>query len=163
MQNKFYGKLSPEQLADLDALILKLRDANVANLSRRKISKADIIPLPDDEYVRLWEYLKHCCKLVTSWKNVRDAIKVVADKSGRQIEDVQDECVLSMTIFVYTYVWRHYVHSDECGYVFSTAKFGYKVWLQEQNAYHLGVESVIEDYALEHPSCGKKVFTQNVN
>lgn len=161
-KSKYYGKLSPECLADLDALLLKLRKLNEQHSGKRVILRNEIVPLPDDEYLRLWGYLKHCCLLVTNWKNIKDAISCVATRSGRDFEDVQEECIESMTIHVYTYVWRHYEHSEECGYVFTTAQFGYKAWIDEQNRFHKGVDIALEDY-VEENNLGRRVFTQNIH
>ena len=157
--SKYYGKLAPELLKDLDALILKLKEANRVHEGKRIIRRSEIVPLPDEEYVRLWGYLRHCCLLAANWKNIRDAIKVVADSSGRSFEDVQEECVDTMTIHVYTYVWRHYEHSDECSYVFTTATFGYKSWIEEQNCYMAGTEAARE--MAEEDDVGHKITTRN--
>lgn len=160
--SKYYGKLSPELLKDLDALILKLKEINKVNKvgkGRKIVRRSEIVPLPEDEYVRLWGYLRHCCLLAANWKNIRDAIKVVADSSGRSFEDVQAECVETMTIHVYTYVWRHYEHSEECNYVFTTATFGYKSWIEEQNCYIAGIEAARK--MTEKDDVGHKVTTRN--
>lgn len=161
-QSKYYGKLSPECLVDLDALLIKLRQLNQCHAGKRIIPRNEIVPLPEDEYLRLWGYLRHCCLLTTSWKNIKDAISCIADKSGRTFEEVQEECIDSMTIHVYTYAWRHYEHSEECGYVFTTAEFGYRAWIEEQNKFHKGVDAALEQHK-DGNNCGRKVFTQNIH
>lgn len=161
-QSKYYGKLSPECLVDLDALLIKLRQLNQCHAGKRIIPRNEIVPLPENEYLRLWGYLRHCCLLATNWKNIKDAISCIADKSGRTFEEVQEECIDSMTIHVYTYAWRHYEHSEECGYVFTTAEFGYRAWIEEQNKFHKGVDAALEQHE-DRNNCGRKVFTQNIH
>ena len=137
-KSKYYGKLTPECLKDLDALLIRMRLINRKNARKKVIRMSDIVSLPDGDYIRLWGYIRHCCQLATSWPNVRKSISVVAEKSGREFHDVMAECIDSMTIHVYTYAWRHYRHSEECGYVFSTAEYGYKSWITSQNSYMMG-------------------------
>lgn len=158
--SKFYGKLEPAFLQELDGLLLKLKELNKENLTRRVIKRSEIVPLPEKEYVRFWSIIRHCCMLVASWPNIKKAIGVIASKSGRMDEDVRDEAVDSMTIHVYTYAWRHYQHSEECEYVFSTATFGWKAWIEEQNNYHLVLENALDEMELED-DCGHKVCTMN--
>lgn len=157
--SKYYGKLAPELLKDLDALILKLKEANKVNEGKRIIRRNEIVPLPDAEYVRLWGYLRHCCLLAANWKNVRDAISTIASRTNRSFKEVQEECVDTMTIHVYTYVWRHYEHSEECEYVFSTATFGYKSWIEEQNNSSTDGSVKMEDE--DQVDRGHKVTTRN--
>lgn len=158
--SKFYGKLEPAVLQELDGLLLKLKELNKENLKNRVIKRSEIVPLPEKEYLRFWDLIRHCCLLVTSWPNIKKAIGVIASKSGREPADVQEECVDTMTIHVYTYAWRHYEHSEECEYVFSTATFGWKAWIEEQNNYHKGFECAAEDKEIED-NCGHKVCTLN--
>ena len=139
----YYGKLPGEELSNFDTLLLKMKRRNRANLKRKIIRRNEIVPLNDDEYVLLWGYIRHCCQLVANWKNVCDAIKVVASQSGRQFSDVMDECVDSMSIHVYTYAWRKYRHSADCAYVFSTAEYGFKSWIEGQNKFILGVDAAV--------------------
>ena len=155
--SRFYGKLPPEALADLDGLLLKLRNKNKDLLKKKIIKKTEIKPLCDEEYLRLWGYIRHCCDMVTTWPNIRKAIGVISDKSGRSFESTHDECVDSMTVFVYTYAWRKYESSEDCGYVFSTAEYGYKSWIAAQNIYHSGVDAAKEAFEAENPSSGRKV------
>lgn len=156
---KYYGKLSPEMLADMDAMLQRLRRMNRGLLKNATIKRGDIRPLPDADYVRLWGYLRHCCTLVASWPNVRKAIAAIADASGRDFDSLRDECIDSMTVHVYTYAWRKYRHSDECGLVFSTAEFGFKAWITSQNMYHGGISLSGELFMADNPSCGSKVNT----
>lgn len=162
METEYYGKLSSADLAQLDGLLLKLKSLNAKHKGHRRIRRDEIVPLPEDEYIKLWGYLKHCCTLAASWPNVRKAISVVADKSGRTIEDVREDCIESMTVHVYIYAWRHYEHSDECEYVFSTAVFGYKAWIESQNNYTAGIDQAIE-MAKEENNCGRKVCNVNID
>ena len=154
---RFYGKLPPEMLADLDFLLIKLRRINRKVLKQKTIKRTEIRALPDGEYLRLWGYLRHCCSLVTTWPNVRRAISAIADKSSRTEDDVREECIDVLTTHVYTYSWRKYRHSEDCGLVFTTAEFGYKGWITSQNLYHDGVEFSRELFASDNPSCGGKV------
>ena len=156
-KGRFYGKLPSEMLADLDSLLIKLRKINRKVLKQKTVKRSEIRPLPDDEYLRLWGYLRHCCSLVTTWTNVRMAISAIAEKSSRTEDDVRDECIDAMTTHVYTYSWRKYRHSEDCGLVFSTAEFGYKSWVSSQNLYHDGVEFSRELFASDNPSCGRKI------
>lgn len=155
--NRFYGKLPPEMLSDLDSLIVKLRRINRKVLKQKTIKSTEIRTLPDDEYLRLWGYIRHCCSLVTTWPNVRKAIAAIADKSSRTEDDVRDECIDAITTHVYTYAWRKYRHSEDCGLVFKTAEFGYKTWITSQNMFHDGVDLSRELFASDNPSCGRKV------
>jgi hypothetical protein len=159
-RSKYYGKLPPECLRDLDSLLIKMRRINRKNAGRKVIRRNEIVPLPNDEFVRLWGYIRHCCQLATSWPNVRSAIRVVATNSSRDFEDVLNECIDSMTIHVYTYSWRRYRHSDECGYVFKTAEYGYKSWIESQNAYMLGEDAALVIHQEETYS-GRKVSGEN--
>ena len=129
----YYGKLSPECLQELDSLLLELKELNAVHGGKRVIRRTEIVPLPDDKYLKLWGYLTHCCKLASNWDNVKQAINTIASRTNRSFKEVQEECVLSMTIHAYTYAWRHYEHSEDCGYVFRTATFGYRAWIEEQN------------------------------
>lgn len=160
-KSKLYGKLSPESLKELDALLLKLKELNSHLSGQKRIRREEIVPLPEKEYLKLWEYLRHCCKLMTCWTNVMRAIKVIASKRGMSFEEVQEECVDSLAIHCYIYAWRHYEHSDDCEYVLSTAKFGWKAWITEQNNYHAGVDKALEDFMEETPTHGRKVCNVN--
>lgn len=157
VRKNFYGKFPSAELVDLDSLLVKMRRKNRSLLKRKIIKTTEIRPLCDAEYVRLWGYIRHCCDMVTTWPNIRKAIGVISEKSGRALDDLKDECVDSMTVFVYTYVWRKYVHSDDCGLVFSTAVFGYKSWITSQNAYHSGIDLSIDVFNADNPSRGHKV------
>ena len=161
--SRYYGKLPPEMLSDLDALLIKLRRVNRKVLSQKTIRRTDIRPLPDDEYVRLWGYLRHCCSLVTTWPNVRKAISSIAEKCSMDIDAVREDCIDSLTTFVYTYSWRKYRHSEDCGLVFSTAEFGYKTWVTQQNVYHNGVDLSVDLFRSDNPSSGGKVSNANMN
>ena len=160
----YYGKLPPESLKELDSLLLELKEANSANKGKRVISRSEIVSLPEDKYLKLWGYLNHCCKLVSNWDNVNKAIRVIASKTMRPFSEVQEECIMSMTIHVYTYAWRHYEHSeDSSAYVLSTAKFGFCSWIKEQNSYFNGIaiaRSEAEDMRLDR---GRKVCTLNIS
>lgn len=156
---KYYGKLPSVMLADLDALLLKLRRKNRKLLRNATIKRSEISPLPDDEFIRLWGYMRHCCSMVASWPNVSKSIAVIADKSGRDVDGVREECIDSMTVHVYTYAWRKYKHSEECGLVFSTAEFGYKAWISSQNAFHEGESAAESLFVEEKLTGGSKVNT----
>ena len=71
--SRYYGKLPPEMLSDLDALLVKMRRVNRKVVTKKTINRKDIVPLPDDEYVRLWGYLRHCCSMVTTWRTRKSA------------------------------------------------------------------------------------------
>lgn len=153
----FYGKFPPDILADIDSLLLKLQGKNKGLLKKKVIKKTEIKPLCNEEYLRLWGYLRHCCDMMTTWPNVRRAIGVFAEKSGRSFDSLQEECVDSMTVFVYTYAWRKYEHSEDCGYVFSTAIYGFKSWVAAQNQYHSGAVAAKEVFEADYTSGGRKV------
>lgn len=155
--SKFYGKLPPNVVEDLDGLLLKMKETNKKLLKKKVIDASEIKPLSDEEYLRLWGYIRHCCDLVSTWKNVRNAICVFAEKSGRSFDSLHDEFVDSMTVFVYTYAWRKYVHSEDCGYVFKTAEYGYKSWAYAQNSFHSGAVAAKELHDADNPSSGRKV------
>lgn len=154
---KYYGKLPDDMLKDMDGMLLKLKRLNRGLLSRKTIKSSEIRPLGAEEYCRLWGYIRHCCSMVTSWPNIRKALLVIADKSGRSFDDVKDECIDSMTIHVYLYSWRKYRHSEDCAYVFTTAEFGYKSWITRQNEYNAGTEAAETILCMDNPSCGWKV------
>lgn len=157
---KYYGKLPPEIVADLDKLLLKLQAKNRTLLKKKVIKSTEfeqIKTLDHDENIRLWEYIRHCCDLVSTWPNVRRAIGVFSEKSGMSFESLHEEFVNSVTTFVYTYAWRKYKHSDDCEYVFSTAIYGYKAWAYEQNCFHSGSVAAKELFDADNPSSGRKV------
>ena len=154
---RYYGKLNPLMLADLDGLLLKMRTINKKALRNKTIKRTEIKALPEDDYLRLWGYLRHCCSLVITWPNVKRAIETIAFKSGRTFDDLSEECIDSMTTHVYTYAWRKYKHSEDCGYVFSTAEYGYKAWVSSQNLYHRGGDAAMELFMAESRSCGCKI------
>lgn len=157
---RHYGKLTPEEQADLDRLLLKMKELNKDKLGNRKIPRKEIAPLPDKEYIRLFEYLRHCCHLVSCWTQKTRAIRMVADKRGMSFNEVQDEVVDSMAIHCYIYSWRHYEHSEEpTAYVLSTAKFGWSSWIEEQNMYHVGADKALADWVEEERREGHKVNT----
>lgn len=157
VRKSMYGKLPESMLADLDGLLLKLRRINRKGLKGQSIKASDIRALPEDENSRLWGYLRHCCTMVAGWPNISKAIAVMASRSNRDFANLREECIDSMTIHVYTYAWRKYRHSSECGLVFKTAEFGYKSWISSQNVYEAGTESFRKQFEDENPSCGRKV------
>lgn len=160
---KFYAKLSPECQADMEALIFELKDLNnEVHKGKRCIAKAEIVPLPDDKYTRLWGYLRHCCHLVACWPNKRRAIETIASKRHMDIDEVRDEAVDSMAIHCYTYVWRHYEHSDEpTAYILATAKYGWLDWITEQNNFHSGIDDAREEQEFEMHRCGRRTVNFN--
>lgn len=158
-KSKFYGKLEPEVLQELDSLLIKLKSLNEIHKGKRVIKKTEIVPLPDKEYLRLWELVRHCCRMISFWGNVTKAIGIISSKRGQEVQEVREECIDYMTIHVLTYAWRHYEHSEECGYVFSTAEYGWRAWIEEQNNYHSGFEIELQKQAEEN--CGRKVCTLN--
>lgn len=172
---KYYGKLPPKDRRRMDELLLKMQRLNSEQLKKRIVLKNEIVPLPDDEYVELWGYLRHCCTLVASWPNNARAIRTIASYRGMDDEETRDEAIDSMTIHCYTYAWRHYdskkasyAHCGpmeeelECGYVLSTAKFGFKTWLSEQNRYNSGIKFEVEEAYLKEPHKGRKVNNVNI-
>lgn len=159
-KSDFFGKLPPEILHDMDSLLLELKRRNRKVLRQKIIRRSDIVPLAPDKYVRLWGYIRHCCHLVSTWPNVRKAIETVAQNSGRLFVDVREECVDTMTLHVYSYAWRKYVHSDDCGLVFSTAIYGYKTWITSQNAYDGGVRLSMAVFEADNCNGASRVMTQ---
>lgn len=160
---QFYGRLTPNNLSRLDTLLLELQRLNKVNLASKKIDPKNIVSLPDSDYLELWGYIRHCCVLATNWPNKRRAVRMVASKRGMSFEDVMDEAVDSLTIHCYTYAWRHYTHSERPdAYIFSTAKFGWLTWIEEQNNFHAGIEDAIERQHAEETRCGRQVHNVNV-
>lgn len=173
---KYYGKLPPHERQRMDELLLKMQRLNSEQLKKRVILKEEIVPLPEAEYIELWGYLRHCCMLVASWPNKARAIRTIASYRGMDVDETRDEAIDSMTIHCYTYVWRHYDSKKasydkeisptgemlECGYVLSTAKFGFQTWLTEQNRYNSGIKFEIEEAYLKEPHKGRKVNNVNI-
>ena len=161
--SRFYGKLPEGCMKGMDRLLLVMKALNKENLKRRVIRRHEIVMLPEKEYMELWGYIRHCCTLVASWPNMTNAISTIAVKRGMDFNEVKEEAVDSMTIHCMTYAWRHYEHSEDCGYVLSTANFGWQSWIEEQNAYHDGIDEMIDEAEQRNPSTGHKVYTQNVS
>lgn len=179
---KYYGKLPPHERQRMDELLLKMQRLNSEQLKKRVILKDEIVPLPESEYIELWGYLRHCCTLVASWPNKARAIRTIASYRGMDVDETRDEAIDSMTIHCYTYVWRHYDSKKascaaetscykgdglteeelDCGYVLSTAKFGFQTWLAEQNRYNSGIKFEIEEAYLKEPHKGRKVNNVNI-
>lgn len=158
----FYGKLSKECLDDMDRLLLAMKAINAENLKHRVIRRNKIVMLPEKEYTTLWGYLRHCCVLMAGWPNISEAISTISKKRCMPFEEVKDEAVDSMTIHCMTYAWRKYEHSDDCGYVLSTARFGWQSWIEEQNLYHDGIDEMIAAAEDSMPNCGHKVHNVNM-
>jgi len=149
------GKLNESQLQDLDALILRLKSFNRCNLQNQqtktkktsdivdlfaelneivandKISIADIRPLPPDDNRRLWEYIRHCCKLAIM-KNIDKVRNLCLVDNRLDIKDLVEDAIHDISIHVYRYVWRKYEHSEDAGYVMNTAYLGFRTWNQTQ-------------------------------
>ena len=161
---QFYGKLTPNCLARLDELLLKLQRLNKVHLGSKKVDPKKIVALPEEEYLELWGYLRHCCVLAVNWPNKRRAIRMVASKREMSFEEVMGEAVDSLTIHCYTYAWRHYEHSeDSSAYVLSTAKFGWLTWIEEQNnASCAGVDNIRDEHRAEETRCGRQLHNVNV-
>lgn len=145
-----------EERNELDGLLLKMRQANRKNAKRKVIPAEDIVPLGAVENMRLWELIRNCCKLVTTWGNVNSAIRTVAAKANERYEDALEECINSMTMHVYTYAWRKYSHSEDCAYCFSTAIFGFKTWICSENGFQNGID-FMKGLAAEESYEGRKV------
>lgn len=160
--SRFYGKLTKECLEGMDRLLLAMKAINKENLKRRVIRRSEIVMLPEGEYLQLWGWLRHCCVLVASWPNISEAISTIAKKREMAFDEVKDEAVDSMTIHCITYAWRKYEHSEDCGYVLSTAMFGWQSWIEEQNSYHDGIAEMIGEEEQRRPSCGHKVSNLNM-
>lgn len=137
MTCRLYGKPSREQLDELDSLLVELRRTNQHLLGDGKvIPLGGIKPLDPDKNGRLWEYIRHYCRMVVMWPNHLKAVKAICGKDDRMDSDEAiEEVVSDMSIHVYRYVWRRYRHCDDAGgYIVGTAKFGFKEWLAKQNA-----------------------------
>ena len=157
-KSKLYGKLSKADMEELDRLILKMKEANKKNSGKRKLRMDEIVVLPGPENEKLWEYILHICRLEANWPNINCAINTIAAKSGRDPKSVQDECISSMGVHCIRYVWRHYSHSDDCGYVLKTAHYGWLSWIEEQNMFHLGPDEMRELAFENMASRGHRVF-----
>ncbi len=153
----FYGKLPPESIKDLDGLLLEMKSKNKKLLKKAQIKPVEIKQLGQEENLRLWEYLRHCANLVSTWPNVRKAIGIFSEKSGRLYDNLREEFIDSVSVFLYTYAWRKYEHSEDCGYIFSTAEYGYKAWVWSQNMYHSGEKCAAELFEADHTTGGRKV------
>ena len=140
-----------------------MKALNNDNLKRRVIHRKDIVMLPDKEYLRLYGYLRHCCTLVASWPNMTRSIDTISRKRCMPFDEVKDEAVDSMTIHCITYVWRKYRHSDDFGYVLSTARFGWMSWIEEQNMYHDGIDEMVDMMEDTRLDCGHKVSSLNIS
>lgn len=139
-ESRFYIQLPLERREEIDSLLLELKECNSVNRGKRKLRRDEIVPLPPGKSEKLWNHIMYCAGLASNWSNVRSAISAIATKTSRTFKEVQDECRLSIAIHIYTYVWRHYEHSEDLGIMFKTAEYGYKSWICEQNAYCFGVE-----------------------
>jgi hypothetical protein len=147
-----------EERNELDALLLKMQRANRRNRKRKVIRADEIVPLGAADNARLWELIRKCCRLVTTWGNINSAIRTVAAKANERFEDALEECVNSMSMHVYTYSWRKYRHSEDCAYCFNTAIFGFKTWICSENGYHDGID-FMKGLAAEESYEGHKVAT----
>lgn len=130
------GRLTIEQMKDLDGLILKLQSYNRCNLvdNDKPIDITDIRPLKGPENDRLWTYIRHICKMaVLNGKNFL-SVQAICNRDRRlDVYDLVDEAVNDMCIHVYKYVWRHYNSSESEGYVYVSAYHGFKSWRDEIN------------------------------
>lgn len=140
---KLKGKLSREQLDDLDSLILKLKALNTHQLSKWKVIPCDkIVPLPDDENKRLWAYLRHYSKLTVMFPgNIRVIRGIHQADDTTSMDCLIDDATMEVALWVYRFVWRQYEHSEECGYVFTTANYGFMAWSTAHRNWSYGKDS----------------------
>lgn len=137
------GKLSKDQLADFDSLLLELKALNAANLSNSKVIPIDrIVPLAKEKNERLWEYIRHYSRLVCMYPNNKKTLRgIAAFDDTVDMNDLVDDAVMDVSIWVYRFAWRQYVHSEECGYVFTTANFGFMAWSTGKKMWSDGKDS----------------------
>lgn len=145
--DRLSGRLSKEQLKDLDNLILKLQNYNLCNIGE-KISLSDIRPLPPDENSRLWAYIRHYCKLAAMNGRNLNAIRSICG-SGRNMDlhDIVDDAVNDMSLHVYRYVWRKYESSEDAGYLFATAYQGFKTWKEKMTGHVTTMNKAFDIFA----------------
>lgn len=136
---KLNGRLTEDQMKDLDGLILKLKSFNLVNLVKSRDDKnvldiSDIRPIPRDENERLWTYIRHICKMaVLNGKNFA-SVQAICNRDRRNdVRDMVDDAVNDMSIHVYRYVWRDYESSSSEGYLYGSAYHGFKTWRDKQN------------------------------
>lgn len=131
------GKLNEEQIRDLDGLILRLKGLNVNHIidgeCKKRLALTDIRPLPAAENDRLWQYIRHCCKLATMTNNSLDKLRKLCRNDSRlDMNDLVNDAINDMSIHVYRYVWRKYRPSNDVGYVINTSFQGFKTWHEKQ-------------------------------
>lgn len=133
------GRLTKDQMQDLDGLILKLKSFNLVNLigkdgKKNSLEIYDIRPIPGPENERLWTYIRHICKMaVLNGKNFVSVQAIFSRDKRHDIKDIVDDAVNDMCIHVYRYVWRDYVSSKSEGYVYVSAYQAFKTWRDKQN------------------------------
>lgn len=151
---KLRGKLSKDQLADFDALLLELQGLNAENLANSKVISMDrIVPLPKGKNERLWDYIRHYSRLVCMYPNNKKTLMGIASYDDSiSLSELIDDAVMDVSIWVYRFAWRQYRHSEECGYVFTTANYGFmswstgkKIWSEQKDSYKDSVDEA-EDH-----------------
>lgn len=156
------GRLTKEQMSDLDGLILKLKSFNLVNLmeskaQNRTIDISEIRPIPSAENGRLWTYIRHICRMAVLNRPNFDSVQAICNRDGRyDVKDVVNEAVNDMCIHVYRYVWRDYVSSTSEGYVYGAAYQAFKTWRDNQNERMKNNESNRELF-----NSNKSVLTNN--
>lgn len=125
------GELTPEQYQDFDALMLKLKGLNSNFKPRQSVKYSDIKPLPEQENVRLWEYLLHISQIVVLSKKCFPIIrKIVTKDNSVTMDDVVQEAKMDVALFLYKNLWRNY-KTDPSGkpnLAFKDAYWGFVEW-----------------------------------
>ena len=139
MEKELKGKLNSEQLADLDRLLLKLKNFNRCNFAdfeggvvKRRLKLEEIRPLKVEDNERLWRYLRHCCLLASMTESSQNSLKSLTYIDPHlEFDSLVNDAISYMTIHVYRYAWRKYEHSDDAGYVINSAFLGLKSFCDE--------------------------------
>lgn len=140
---KLKGKLSRAQLDDLDSLLLEMKALNKDQLQKgRAIALDKIVTLDKDKNERFWAYIRHYAKLVVMFPNNLKTIRsIVQHDDTTSMDCLIDDATMEVALWVYRFVWRQYEHSDECGYVFTTANYGFMAWSTAHRNWSFGKDS----------------------
>ena len=137
-----YGKLTQQELLELDDLIYELQQLNGGPVKDR-VQVPKFVPLPEPKNTKLWEYVMHMIKLFCVLPGtMREIRKMAAVDPYNTMEDLLEELPIQLSPFVMRYVWRKWEHRlvcpktgiVDCGYVISTAKWAWMTWKASQKS-----------------------------
>lgn len=166
----YKGKLTQEQLLELESLIMELQKLNGGPLPKGTVM-SEFKALPEPKNTKLWEYILHMCKLYVMLPKTLDEVRAFAAQDEyNDITDYVEDITLKIAIYVMRYVWRHYIPGQvgkqtnmiDCGYVFTTAAFGWKSWKSER----VSVTNTVpfdDDIDKERTSTGKIFTSERTN